>query len=706
MCVEKQELLPGEGGDNNNDDDQQACSICLEAAEGDVLALPCTHCFHRTCIGEWLKASQNVLRCPLCRAEFPGELLMKLEWTDFALVPVLASLWLARLTVKFLLRQTLAVSRSIRHPLDTATSLARTLHWHLKNIGRSIYAIGLYFAKNAIVQASVRATSSVLRAVYDILQPPVSTLLAAMVRTVGHIFNTLSSALEDLLVMVADAIVSTTDQLVRLPAALARAALVTVCYLVVTTLEMVSDVWKVLLSCSRVAYEAVTSLTEALSNHWSVTTLTSVLEHCIELMGTTAEFAGIILINVGSALLQEAFRLIDCSARMALHSASTIVTMARSTAKQLWCLMATIGRPTARAVRWLCQTGIAAGCSALQLMWRVATWCLKVLQVGAEATHSAVVRVCSRVSTVLEKVTAAVISGCGALAARLQSLLLPGYRALERFVGFLLTTTTRVLDSCVKFVGWAARNALLCATHSAIFAGDFLFRCGSAVVAAVHHYLVWPVIFVLLHVIIGTYKAVTWVATVSMRRLRSVSLWAYYYVALPIWNAGCRLLGSAADGCRAGWRQAKSMARLLWGSLAASWTRSSAFVVAAWYSYIVPPCVRLWRGAGALMAAVYTAAAPVVQKGCTESAAAFLAMQARFYRMTGALSHSAAVVYLRMAATAGAAWERTSASFERTCSGVLATYTMLSTKAQLQYAALCTRMNALQERLRLLMDRL
>lgn len=40
------------------------CSICLEVLEIDIKYLGCKHCFHDTCISDWLKLKAS---CPLCR---------------------------------------------------------------------------------------------------------------------------------------------------------------------------------------------------------------------------------------------------------------------------------------------------------------------------------------------------------------------------------------------------------------------------------------------------------------------------------------------------------------------------------------------------------------------------------------------------------------------------------------------------------------
>ena len=56
------------------------CSICLLPFEEDeqVTPLPCPsrHCFHQSCITEWLKTNAS---CPLCRTEITAEGFKQLE---------------------------------------------------------------------------------------------------------------------------------------------------------------------------------------------------------------------------------------------------------------------------------------------------------------------------------------------------------------------------------------------------------------------------------------------------------------------------------------------------------------------------------------------------------------------------------------------------------------------------------------------------
>jgi hypothetical protein len=52
--------------------DSASCSICIapHARRGSV-KLRCGHCFHRTCISQWLRRADT---CPMCRARALGEL--------------------------------------------------------------------------------------------------------------------------------------------------------------------------------------------------------------------------------------------------------------------------------------------------------------------------------------------------------------------------------------------------------------------------------------------------------------------------------------------------------------------------------------------------------------------------------------------------------------------------------------------------------
>lgn len=54
------------------------CSICIQGS-GEFCMLPCQHCFHRTCLGDWFqtlcsRADQSKLFCPVCRQEVTSDL--------------------------------------------------------------------------------------------------------------------------------------------------------------------------------------------------------------------------------------------------------------------------------------------------------------------------------------------------------------------------------------------------------------------------------------------------------------------------------------------------------------------------------------------------------------------------------------------------------------------------------------------------------
>ena len=63
-----QDSYQSQFGDSNVD-----CSVCLcESENGDqLLRLPCTHTFHKSCIEPWLKSNHT---CPVCRYELPLQL--------------------------------------------------------------------------------------------------------------------------------------------------------------------------------------------------------------------------------------------------------------------------------------------------------------------------------------------------------------------------------------------------------------------------------------------------------------------------------------------------------------------------------------------------------------------------------------------------------------------------------------------------------
>lgn len=231
----------------------QACSICLEAAEGDVITLPCRHGYHRACIGEWLKASRGVLRCPLCRAEFPEELLVELEWGDFALVPILAALWLSMLAVRVLVRQSLALCRAIRHPLDAATSLERGLRIQLATLVRLLYVVWLFFGTSFIVLATAGRVRGAFRSAYETVQLLLLAVFLLMGKVTRCALDTAAFAADCVLSMLSVIIAGTASQVARLLLGLAGTMSWIAHQAGVTTLELVMDSWALVTNCSRVA---------------------------------------------------------------------------------------------------------------------------------------------------------------------------------------------------------------------------------------------------------------------------------------------------------------------------------------------------------------------------------------------------------------------------------------------------------------------
>ena len=236
-----------------------------------------------------------------------------------------------------------------------------------------------------------------------------------------------------------------------------------------------------------------------------------------------------------------------------------------------------------------------------------------------------------------------------------------------------------------------------CIVHCVSFACNAFFAVGHAV----NRHVVSPVVYALLHIVVGTYRAANWVRKVSTDRLWKVSLWTYYYVALPLWNAGLRLLRSAGTGCLALWRRTSSIAGHTWNALAVSWARSSAFCVSVWYAFIVPSYMRVWEGATAAHAVI----APVAQKSLARVGGASLAMQARFFLLYGSISRSTTAAYGRVASVSDALWTRATANWQHVYDRLLTTYSSVSARVQHRYAALYLRMAALQARIWQLMER-
>ena len=52
---------------------QSDCSICLEAATGDIRQLECGHRFHTRCYNNWARQCNGSVTCPNCRAPSSDE---------------------------------------------------------------------------------------------------------------------------------------------------------------------------------------------------------------------------------------------------------------------------------------------------------------------------------------------------------------------------------------------------------------------------------------------------------------------------------------------------------------------------------------------------------------------------------------------------------------------------------------------------------
>lgn len=58
---------------NSRADLQSDCSICLEAATGDIRQLECGHQFHTRCYNNWAQRCVGNITCPNCRAPSSDE---------------------------------------------------------------------------------------------------------------------------------------------------------------------------------------------------------------------------------------------------------------------------------------------------------------------------------------------------------------------------------------------------------------------------------------------------------------------------------------------------------------------------------------------------------------------------------------------------------------------------------------------------------
>ena len=48
---------------------KEACAICLESMADDIAWLPCTHCYHNTCLVSWenkCKEKNREITCCMC----------------------------------------------------------------------------------------------------------------------------------------------------------------------------------------------------------------------------------------------------------------------------------------------------------------------------------------------------------------------------------------------------------------------------------------------------------------------------------------------------------------------------------------------------------------------------------------------------------------------------------------------------------------
>lgn len=54
--------------------EQGQCSICLCDMNSRVARLPCGHCFHKSCVTEWLIEPRSGQRCPLCNQKLKTDL--------------------------------------------------------------------------------------------------------------------------------------------------------------------------------------------------------------------------------------------------------------------------------------------------------------------------------------------------------------------------------------------------------------------------------------------------------------------------------------------------------------------------------------------------------------------------------------------------------------------------------------------------------
>lgn len=452
-----------------------------------------------------------------------------------------------------------------------------------------------------------------------------------------------------------------------------------------------------------------------LSNYWPLWMLATSLECSLEFSAFAAEFAGSIFYHAGGALLSGAatccFYFARTAAIVTHHSVIGLFGIGRSLVAHLQSMAVGLAKPAAQGMGWLCKRACEAIRAALGYLHWATARTFECMCAAYGATSTAIVRGVSPVAALLGSLRDMATTHSGSLVCKLSLFLMPVWNLVRNSWTLLHSNlrkcATVVLDSSEAALGFAAVTVL----QGIGAVVSFSFKCGRPMCCAIVRYVLDPLVLCLVYGTSAVYHSLKWVRRVSMDRFRIVSLWAYYYVALPLWNTGCRIVSSSVNGCLSAWRQTTLTAAWAWSTAASSWRRSSAFVASIWCTAIVPPSVKAWQGATALVGATQAAAAPAVHKALAISGTAYLAMQGRFYRLTVALSYATTTIYNRMAFVAAVMWTRASGILYSSLYGnlygrLLATYASMSTKAQLRYAALYARMTALQERVWLLLNRL
>lgn len=581
----------------------------------------------------------------------------------------------------------------------------------LATLVRLLYAVWLFFATSFIVLATAGRVRRAFRSAYETVQLLLLAVFLLMGTVTRCALDTADFAADCVLDMLSDIIAGTACQVARLLLGLAGTMSWIAHQVGVTTLELVVDSWVFVTNSSRVATEASAACAETLSNYWPLWMLATSLEHSLELSAFAAEFAGSIFYHAGGALLSGAATCCFYFARMAAvvthHSVIGLFGVGRGLVAHLQSMAAALAKPAAQGMGWLCKRACEAIRAALGYLHWATARAFECMCAAYCATSTAIVRGVSRVAALLGSLRDMATTHSGSLVCKLSSLLMPVWNLVRNSWTLLHSNlrkcATVILDSSEAALGCAAVTVL----EGIGGVVSFSFKCGRTMCCAIVRYALDPLVLCLVCGTSAVYQSLKWVRRVSMDRLRIVSMWAYYYVALPLWNTGCRIVSSSVNGCLSAWRQTTLTAVMAWSTAASSWRHSSAFVASIWCTAIVPRSVKAWRGATALVGATQAAAAPSVQKALAISGTAYLAMQGRFCRLTVALSYATTTIYARMAFVAAATWNRASGILYSSLYGrLLATYASISTKAQLRYAALYARMAALQERVWLLLNRL